>query len=87
MADRLTGTVKRILPDKGFGFLEAPDGIEYFFHRSAFLHASGTPDFVALQVDDLVSFEVNPDAPKGPRAEAVRLELSGVDRSRSDQWL
>jgi len=29
-----TGTIKR-LTDKGFGFIAAPDGTEYFFHQSA----------------------------------------------------
>ena len=29
-----TGTIKRIT-DKGFGFIAAPDGVEYFFHQSA----------------------------------------------------
>ena len=29
-----TGTIKRIT-DRGFGFIAAPDGVEYFFHQSA----------------------------------------------------
>ena len=29
-----TGTIKR-LTDRGFGFIAAPDGVEYFFHQSA----------------------------------------------------
>ena len=33
MASTATGTIKR-LTDKGFGFIAAPDGVEYFFHRS-----------------------------------------------------
>ena len=28
-----TGTIKR-MTDKGFGFIAAPDGTEYFFHQS-----------------------------------------------------
>ena len=31
----LKGTVRRILPKKGFGFLATSDGTEYFFHQSA----------------------------------------------------
>jgi cold shock CspA family protein len=73
MPDRLTGTISRILVDKGFGFIRLPDGREYFFNRSA------TPVFLTLQPDDLVSFEATM-GPKGPRAEDVRLELRGVDR-------
>jgi cold shock CspA family protein len=72
MTERLTGTVKRIRVDHGFGFIEAPTGIEYFFHRSA------APDFQTLLPDDRVSFTPTL-SPKGPRAEAVRLELPGVD--------
>ena len=29
-----TGTIKR-LTDRGFGFIAAPGGVEYFFHQSA----------------------------------------------------
>src|SRR5580765_3946384 len=29
-----TGTIKRLVPDKGFGFIAASDGSEYFFHQS-----------------------------------------------------
>jgi CspA family cold shock protein len=75
MAERLTGTILRLLPDKGFGFIEAPDGSEYFFHRSA------ADAFALLHADALVSFEAT-QGPKGPRAEGVRLELPGVDGAR-----
>jgi cold shock protein len=34
MANTTTGTIKR-LTDKGFGFIAAGDGTEYFFHQSA----------------------------------------------------
>ena len=29
------GTIKRMVNDKGFGFVAAADGQEYFFHQSA----------------------------------------------------
>ncbi len=29
------GTIKRLVSDKGFGFVAAQDGTEYFFHQSA----------------------------------------------------
>ena len=32
--ESMTGTIKRIT-DKGYGFIAAPDGVEYFFHQSA----------------------------------------------------
>ena len=30
-----TGTVKKVVADRGFGFITAEDGKEYFFHRGA----------------------------------------------------
>jgi CspA family cold shock protein len=60
-----TGTIKRIT-DKGFGFIAAPDGMEYFFHQSA---CTQTP-FDSLREGDNVTFSVG-QGPKGPRAENV----------------
>ena len=61
-----TGTIKR-LTDKGFGFIAAPDGVEYFFHLSA---CQGTR-FDDLREGQRVSFDVS-QGPKGPRAENVK---------------
>ena len=57
------GTIKRIT-DKGFGFIVAPDGVEYFFHQSA---CTGKP-FDSLREGDRVTFTIG-QGPKGPRAE------------------
>ena len=66
-AEPVTGTIKQLTPDRGFGFIKAQDG-EYFFHRSA------APDFDTLKIGTAVVF-VPTDGPKGPRAEDVtRLE-------------
>src|SRR5579862_7951095 len=35
MATTMNGTIKRLVGDKGFGFIAAGDGNEYFFHQSA----------------------------------------------------
>jgi CspA family cold shock protein len=61
------GKVKRLVTDKGFGFVAADDGKEYFFHQSACV---GTP-FDALREGQAVTFETG-QGPKGPRAENVR---------------
>ena len=61
----INGTIKRIT-DRGFGFIAAPDGTEYFFHQSA---CNGTP-FDSLREGDSVTFTVG-SGPKGPRAENV----------------
>jgi len=63
-----TGKIKR-LTDKGFGFIAAPDGTEYFFHQSA---CTGTR-FDDLREGQSVSFTVG-QGPKGPRAENVKPE-------------
>ncbi len=62
------GTIKRLVSDKGFGFVAAQDGTEYFFHRSA---CSGVR-FDELREGQSVSFEKG-EGPKGPRAERVQL--------------
>ena len=61
-----TGTIKR-LTDKGFGFIAASDGVEYFFHQSA---CQGTR-FDDLREGQRVSFDIG-QGPKGPRAENVK---------------
>jgi cold shock protein len=63
----MTGTVKNINEDKGFGFIRDETGKEYFFHRSA---VSGD-EFEDLRQGDRVEFDVG-QGPKGPRAENVR---------------
>ena len=61
-----TGTIKKLVSDRGFGFIAAEDGKEYFFHRS------GVKDFDSLMGGEKVSFEIEP-SPKGPRANRVEL--------------
>ena len=60
------GTIKRIT-DKGFGFIAASDGTEYFFHQSA---VTGTR-FDELREGQAVTFDRG-QGPKGPRGENVR---------------
>jgi len=62
----ITGTIKRIVSDKGFGFVAAPDGSEYFFHQSACTGVS----FDELREGAAVTFQTG-QGPKGPRAENV----------------
>ena len=63
-----TGTVKRVVADRGFGFIAAEDEKEYFFHRSAL---DPSLDFDRLVGGERVEFEVE-QSPKGPRAIQVR---------------
>ena len=62
------GTVKRLVSDKGFGFILAADGNEYFFHSSA----CGPMSFDELREGQAVTFERG-QGPKGPRGENVRI--------------
>ena len=61
-----TGTVKRLVTERGFGFIRTTDGVEYFFHRSA------CPAYDELQEGTRVAFRIGEGA-KGPRAEQVTL--------------
>lgn len=61
------GTIKKLLTDKGFGFIEGERG-DIFFHHSAL---DGTT-IEELNVGQRVEYEEG-RGPKGPRAENVRL--------------
>ena len=63
----VTGTIRTLRVDKGFGFIKDDNGQEYFFHQSA-IYGEGIAD---LREGDSVEFDVG-QGPKGPRAENVR---------------
>jgi CspA family cold shock protein len=63
-----TGTIARLLIDKGFGFIRDEGGIEHFFHRSSVRGAV----FELLREGQRVEFTTEESA-KGPRAGEVRL--------------
>ena len=63
-----SGTIARLLIDKGFGFIRDEGGIEHFFHRSAVRGAV----FELLREGQRVEFTTE-DSGKGPRAGDVRL--------------
>jgi CspA family cold shock protein len=62
------GKIKRLVSDRGFGFLEGDRGDDLFFHHSA---VQGVV-FEELREGQMVEYEVG-RGPKGPRAESVRL--------------
>lgn len=64
----MKGTIKRLLSDKGFGFIAATDGSEYFFHQSA----CNETRFDELREGQAVTFERG-QGPKGPRGENIKL--------------
>jgi CspA family cold shock protein len=63
-----TGTIARLLIDKGFGFIRDEGGTEHFFHRSSVRGAV----FELLREGQRVEFTPE-DSGKGPRAGDVRL--------------
>ncbi len=63
-----TGTIKKVVGDRGFGFISADDTKEYFFHRSSL---DSSLDFDRLMGGEPVEFEIE-QSPKGPRAAKVR---------------
>ncbi len=63
-----TGIVKKMVSDRGFGFITAEDGKDYFFHRTAL---APPLDFDRLITDEKVAFEIE-SSPRGPRATNVR---------------
>jgi len=63
-----TGTIKRLVRERGFGFILGQDGTELFFHRSA-LQGEG---FDTLTEGQAVEFEVERGA-KGPRAANMKV--------------
>ena len=62
------GTVKKLVSERGFGFITAEDGKDYFFHRDGL---DSSIDFDRLVGGEKVEFEIT-QSPKGPRAERVR---------------
>ncbi|HVS41058.1 MAG TPA: cold shock domain-containing protein [Candidatus Dormibacteraeota bacterium] len=64
----LTGSVKKVVADRGFGFIAADDGTEYFFHRSGL---DSSLAFESLGAGERVTFDIE-RSDKGPRAQHVR---------------
>jgi len=66
----MTGTIKRIVQDKGFGFITPDDGTEeVFFHRS---RLGPRAQFEDLREGDQVEFQTRPGE-KGPQAFNVKV--------------
>jgi cold shock protein len=61
------GTIKKLIADKGFGFIQGERG-ELFFHHSSVQGAS----FETLQEGQRVSYDEG-RGPKGPRADNVKV--------------
>ena len=62
------GQIKRLVRDRGFGFIRDDGGQEWFFHRSAVRDTV----FELLREGQRVDFQPE-ESTKGPRAGNVRL--------------
>ena len=64
---KVKGKIKKLVRERGFGFVRGDDGREVFFHRSGL----GPADYDALSEGDVVEYVVQ-EGPRGARAENVR---------------
>ena len=62
-----TGTIKKVVSERGFGFISGEDGKEYFFHRDGL---TASLDFNRLAGGEKVEFDIE-QSPKGARAKNV----------------
>jgi CspA family cold shock protein len=65
------GKVKKVVKEKGFGFISPDSGPELFFHKTGVV--DGT--FESLVSGDQVEYDAT-NTTKGPRAENVKLVRS-----------
>ncbi len=63
-----TGKIKKVVRERGFGFISDTDGREVFFHQSSLIDMQ----FDALKEEENVEFEIE-NSPKGPRAVNVHI--------------
>lgn len=63
-----TGRIKKVVSERGFGFISDTDGREVFFHQSSLIDTQ----FDALKEGDNLEFEIE-NSPKGPRAVNVHI--------------
>ncbi|HEV2124292.1 MAG TPA: cold shock domain-containing protein [Chloroflexota bacterium] len=67
-----TGTIVRVVRDRGFGFIQAEDGKEIFFHATG---VTGNTPFDYLNEGQRVSFDKEQDTRgRGERAVNVQPE-------------
>ncbi|MDD5194229.1 MAG: cold shock domain-containing protein [Candidatus Omnitrophica bacterium] len=64
------GKIKKLVRERGFGFISDSEGKEFFFHQTGVLESK----FDALSEGQAVEFEIE-SSPKGPRA--VNVKISG----------
>ena len=66
------GIIKKLITDRGFGFIQAEDGTDLFFHRSALQGG----DFDNLREGQEVEYEIGRGRDGRPNATGVKLTES-----------
>jgi CspA family cold shock protein len=61
------GRIKKMVRDRGFGFIRGEDGKEVFFHRSGMAGS----DYDSVAEGDAVEYVIQ-EGPRGARAEHVK---------------
>ncbi len=64
------GKVKKLVSDRGFGFIEGERGDDLFFHHTGVQGVT----FEELREGQDVEYEIG-RGPKGPRAESIRVAV------------
>ena len=65
-----SGTIKKLVNDKGFGFIQTADGTDIFFHHSSVQNAQFDDLTEGQEVEYTVEQGQGPKG-KGPRAASV----------------
>ena len=68
------GTIKRLMRDRGYGFISTEDGKDIFFHQTALQGL----EFDSLKEEQPLEFEIE-EGPKGPRAVNIRSSEKSKD--------
>jgi len=63
------GTIRRLIADRGFGFIQTAEGKDLFFHRN---QLQGV-EFASLREGQQVEYEVGKERNGRPEAVGVRL--------------
>ena len=73
----MKGNVKFYNESKGFGFITAEDGKDYF------VHISGIPEGLELRDEDAVTFDIE-EGDRGPKAVNIALDTGSSEAEVSE---
>jgi cold shock CspA family protein len=68
--DRMRGTITRLIPNNGYGFVRGEDHLEYFMHCK---EVTPRIDFDTMREGQGVEFEPHDDGPGGNRLRAKKV--------------